>query len=105
MSSDLDALSELERRPLGLPQGLDLEWLGVAGYRLTYEGVTILVDPYVSRVPLRSLLLRRPALPATSRGARPPSSSATRTGITPWTRRRSPVATAARSTARIRSLR
>ena len=35
----------------------------MAGYRLTYEGVTILVDPYVSRVPLRSLLLRRPALP------------------------------------------
>ena len=33
------------------------------GYRLTYEGVSIFVDPYVSRVPLRSLLLRRPALP------------------------------------------
>jgi L-ascorbate metabolism protein UlaG (beta-lactamase superfamily) len=63
VSSDLDALRELERRPLGLPDGLELEWLGVAGYRLTYEGVTILVDPYVSRVPLRSLLLRRPALP------------------------------------------
>src|SRR3954470_23337033 len=62
-TSDLDALRELERRPLGLPAGLELEWLGVAGYRLTYEGVTILVDPYVSRVPLRSLILRRPALP------------------------------------------
>ena len=49
--------------PLGLPAGLELEWLGVAGYRLTYEGVSIFVDPYVSRVPLRSLLLRRPALP------------------------------------------
>ncbi len=63
MSADLDALRELERRPLGLPDGLELEWLGVAGYRLTYEGVSILVDPYVSRAPLRSLLLRRPALP------------------------------------------
>jgi L-ascorbate metabolism protein UlaG (beta-lactamase superfamily) len=35
----------------------------VAGYRLTYEDTTIFVDPYVSRVPLRSLLLRRSALP------------------------------------------
>jgi L-ascorbate metabolism protein UlaG (beta-lactamase superfamily) len=56
-------LRELEARPLGLPDGLELEWLGVAGYRLTYEGVSVLVDPYVSRVPLRSLILRRPALP------------------------------------------
>ena len=49
--------------PLGLLPGLEIEWLGVAGYRLTFEGVTILIDPYVSRAPLRSLLLRRPALP------------------------------------------
>jgi L-ascorbate metabolism protein UlaG (beta-lactamase superfamily) len=60
---DLTALRELERVPLGLPAGLELEWLGVAGYRLSYEGTTVLVDPYVSRVPLRSVLLRRPALP------------------------------------------
>jgi L-ascorbate metabolism protein UlaG (beta-lactamase superfamily) len=46
-----------------LPAGLELEWLGVAGYRLTYERVTIFVDHYVSRVPLRDLILRRPALP------------------------------------------
>ena len=60
---DRQALRELERVPLGLPAGLEIEWLGVAGYRLTYEGVSIFVDPYVSRVPLSSLLLRRPALP------------------------------------------
>ena len=35
----------------------------MAGYRLTYEGVSILLDPYVSRVPLRNVLLRRRALP------------------------------------------
>jgi L-ascorbate metabolism protein UlaG (beta-lactamase superfamily) len=35
----------------------------VSGYRLTYEGVSLFVDPYVSRVPLRALLLRRMALP------------------------------------------
>jgi L-ascorbate metabolism protein UlaG (beta-lactamase superfamily) len=63
MGDDLEALRALERVPLGLPPGLELEWLGVAGYRLAYEGVSIFVDPYVSRVPLRSLLLRRPALP------------------------------------------
>ena len=61
---DLEALAELERVPLGLPDGLELEWLGVAGYRLSYEGVSILVDPYVSRVPLSALLLRRRALPS-----------------------------------------
>src|SRR3954447_16782678 len=63
MSIELQALRELERKPLGLPAGLEIEWLGVAGYRLTYEGVTLLVDPYVSRVPLRALLSGRPALP------------------------------------------
>jgi L-ascorbate metabolism protein UlaG (beta-lactamase superfamily) len=59
----VDGLRELEATPLGLPDGLELEWLGVAGYRLTYEGVSVLVDPYVSRVALKSVLLRRPALP------------------------------------------
>jgi L-ascorbate metabolism protein UlaG (beta-lactamase superfamily) len=63
VSDDLTALREFERVPLGLPAGLELEWLGVAGYRLTFEGTTVLVDPYVSRAPLRSLLLRRAALP------------------------------------------
>jgi L-ascorbate metabolism protein UlaG (beta-lactamase superfamily) len=56
-------LTELEARPLALPAGLEVEWLGVSGYRLTYAGQTLFVDPYLSRVPLRSLLLRRPARP------------------------------------------
>ena len=60
---DAQAAVEIEGRPLELPEGLDLVWLGVSGYRLTYEGVSIFIDPYVSRVPLRSLLLRRRALP------------------------------------------
>src|ERR1700722_8967848 len=47
---------------LGLAPGLELEWLGVAGYRLTFEGQTIYLDPYVSRVPLRALVRKRPAL-------------------------------------------
>ncbi|MDX6653685.1 MAG: hypothetical protein QOH18_386 [Solirubrobacterales bacterium] len=61
--ADGEALSELEARPLELPAGLELEWLGVSGYRLTYEGQTLFIDPYLSRVPLRDLLLRRRALP------------------------------------------
>ncbi len=63
MSDDAQALRELETVPLGLPPGLELTWLGVSGYRLSYEGVSLFIDPYVSRVPLRSLLLRRVALP------------------------------------------
>lgn len=61
--ADGQALAELEARPVALPPGLELEWLGVSGYRLSYEGRTLFVDPYLSRVPLRDLLLRRPALP------------------------------------------
>ncbi|HET6448913.1 MAG TPA: MBL fold metallo-hydrolase [Conexibacter sp.] len=60
---DADALRGLEAVPLALPPGLALEWLGVSGYRMTYAGVSLFIDPYVSRVPLRSLLLRRRALP------------------------------------------
>jgi L-ascorbate metabolism protein UlaG (beta-lactamase superfamily) len=60
---DAQAARELERVEVGLPRGLDIAWLGVSGYRMTYEGVSLFVDPYVSRVPLRALLLRRRALP------------------------------------------
>jgi L-ascorbate metabolism protein UlaG (beta-lactamase superfamily) len=62
-SDDSQALSELEGAGLDLPAGLELEWIGVSGYRLTYEGRTIYIDPYVSRVPFSSLLLRRQAVP------------------------------------------
>lgn len=61
--ADGEALGELEARPLALPAGLEVEWLGVSGYRLTYEGQTLFIDPYFSRVPLRDLILRRRALP------------------------------------------
>jgi L-ascorbate metabolism protein UlaG (beta-lactamase superfamily) len=62
-TDDEQALRELEAVPLDLPPGLDILWLGVSGYRLTYAGVSLFIDPYVSRVPLRSLLLRRTAMP------------------------------------------
>ena len=62
-SADEVALGELERPALELPSGLEVEWLGVSGYRLSYEGRDLYVDPYVSRAPLSALLRRRPALP------------------------------------------
>lgn len=62
-TDDAGALRELEAVPLGLPAGLQLQWLGVSGYRITYENVSLFVDPYVSRVPLRALLLGRVAMP------------------------------------------
>jgi L-ascorbate metabolism protein UlaG (beta-lactamase superfamily) len=60
---DRQALRELESRTLGVPGGLDLEWLGVSGYRLTYQGHTLLIDPYLTRVPLSALIRRQPAIP------------------------------------------
>jgi L-ascorbate metabolism protein UlaG (beta-lactamase superfamily) len=62
---DAAALRELEQRApaIDLPKGLQVEWLGAAGYRLRYQDVVLLIDPYVSRVPLRTLLGRRLALP------------------------------------------
>jgi L-ascorbate metabolism protein UlaG (beta-lactamase superfamily) len=58
---DADAMHELAAQPLELTHGLELEWLGVAGYRLSYEGQTIYIDPYLSRVPLASVIRRTPA--------------------------------------------
>jgi L-ascorbate metabolism protein UlaG (beta-lactamase superfamily) len=62
-SDDAQALRALEGVGLGLPAGLEVVGLGVSGYRLTYEGASLFIDPYVSRAPLRSFLLRRTTLP------------------------------------------
>ena len=48
---------------LDLPPGLEVRWLGVAGFVLTYEGTTVLIDPYVSRAPFADMLRRRTVLP------------------------------------------
>lgn len=60
---DGQTLGELETRTLQLPAGLEIEWLGVSGYRLSAEGKTLFIDPYLSRVPFSELLRRRAALP------------------------------------------
>lgn len=60
--ADRSTLADLVRVPLPLAEGLELEWLGTAGYRLTYAGHTLLIDPYLSRVPLSAVLRRSTAL-------------------------------------------
>lgn len=64
--ADAQALRGLEAAAPAFPAGLELEWLGVSGYRMSYEGQTLFIDPYVSRVPLTSLLRRAPAVPDAS---------------------------------------
>jgi L-ascorbate metabolism protein UlaG (beta-lactamase superfamily) len=48
---------------LGLPPSVQLRWLGVAGFALTCEGTTILIDPYVTRLPLGAFLRRQVVAP------------------------------------------
>ena len=42
-----------------LPPGLEVTWIGTAGVRMAYQGVTLWIDPYVTRLSFRSLALRR----------------------------------------------
>jgi len=42
-----------------LPRGLDLRWVGAAGFRLAYEGTVVWIDPYVTRLRLGDFLRRR----------------------------------------------
>lgn len=61
-STVADLLVDPSSAALGLPAGLDVRWLGVAGFALTYEGTTVVIDPYVSRVPLAHMLRKRATL-------------------------------------------
>ena len=40
--------------------GVTVRWLGTAGFALTCDGTTILIDPYVTRLPLGAFLGRHP---------------------------------------------
>jgi L-ascorbate metabolism protein UlaG (beta-lactamase superfamily) len=56
---DRSVLAELDvlRGPtLPLPPGLELEWLGTAGFRLTMDDTTILIDPFLTRRSLSETL-------------------------------------------------
>jgi L-ascorbate metabolism protein UlaG (beta-lactamase superfamily) len=63
---DQAAATELNWSKLGqdLPPGLELEWLGTSGFRMSYQGHTILIDPYVSRCPVSDLMRRRAVGPS-----------------------------------------
>ena len=61
--ADTEALHHLSQAQLPLPAGLEIEWLGTAGYRLTYRGQTLLIDPYLTRVPLRAVFSRQASRP------------------------------------------
>src|SRR5262245_9329530 len=50
--------------PLVLPKGLELTWLGTAGFRLAYQGTVIWIDPYVTRFSLTDLVRRRVVKPS-----------------------------------------
>lgn len=54
-SNDVSAWRDLDwaRAGVDLPPGLDLVWLGTAGFRMSYAGFDLVIDPYVSRRPLR----------------------------------------------------
>lgn len=54
VQADLD----WRRHDVELPAGLELQWLGTAGFRLSYERTTVLIDPYLSRAPLGSIARR-----------------------------------------------
>lgn len=64
-AADRVALDHLTKgvEALGLPPGLDVRWLGVAGFALTYEGTTVLIDPYVTRLGLGNLVRRQVVAP------------------------------------------
>jgi L-ascorbate metabolism protein UlaG (beta-lactamase superfamily) len=42
-----------------LPRGLELTWIGTAGFRLAYQGTVVWIDPYVTRMTKGDLVRRR----------------------------------------------
>ncbi len=43
-----------------LPAGLSLQWFGTACFAISYEGTTILTDPFVTRRPITEVLRAKP---------------------------------------------
>lgn len=57
--ADRAAIADVAWRDGDLPRGLELAWLGTSGFRISYAGHDLLIDPYVSRIPLGDVLRRR----------------------------------------------
>ncbi len=47
-----------------LPPGLTLTWFGTAGFRLSYQGTVVWIDPYVTRLSLGELVRRKVVPPS-----------------------------------------
>ncbi len=64
--SSLDAAVQAELQWQGvtdvLPSGLELTWLGTAGFRLAVDGTVLLIDPYATRRDLATTVRRAPLL-------------------------------------------
>jgi L-ascorbate metabolism protein UlaG (beta-lactamase superfamily) len=58
------AAESVRRSGERLAPGLELEWLGTAGFRISHAGFDLLVDPYVTRHRLSDTLRRAPLLPS-----------------------------------------
>jgi L-ascorbate metabolism protein UlaG (beta-lactamase superfamily) len=58
-ASDLLTAQQLAWRESTLPAGLDVQWLGTAGFRFAYQGTVIWIDPYVTRLSFGDLMRRR----------------------------------------------
>ncbi|MGH8460680.1 MAG: MBL fold metallo-hydrolase [Stenotrophobium sp.] len=67
---DASVFRELAAVPLALPRGLEITWMGTAGFKLNYAGQVIYIDPYFSRISLAALLRARTARPDPVRLAR-----------------------------------
>jgi L-ascorbate metabolism protein UlaG (beta-lactamase superfamily) len=50
-ANDVSSAESLNWRrfPVDLPSGLELQWLGTAGFRIGYAGFDLLIDPYLTR--------------------------------------------------------
>lgn len=62
-AADLAVLKEFQHDGADdhFPPGLELQWMGTAGFRLSYAGTSILIDPYFSR-PAASKVVSRTAI-------------------------------------------
>ena len=64
--NDTSAAAETNWRnhpDIGLPAGLSLRWLGTAGFAISYEGTTLVTDPYLTRKPFGHVARGRALFP------------------------------------------
>ena len=45
------------------PPGLAMQWLGTAGFKFSYQGYTILIDPYFTRSSMKAIASRKALQP------------------------------------------